>query len=77
MIGRIFRLRFVVVESERGIGREHDIYTGRRLMKINLTSIYVDDQEKALRFHTAVMGFEKKADFSNGPYRWLTVGSLI
>ena len=46
-------------------------------MMINLTSIYVDDQEKALRFHTEVMGFEKKADFSNGPYRWLTVGSLI
>ena len=44
-------------------------------MKIKLTSVYVDDQEKALRFYTDVLGFAKKADFSNGPYRWLTVGS--
>jgi predicted enzyme related to lactoylglutathione lyase len=35
----------------------------------------VDDQERALRFYTDVLGFAKKADFSNGPYRWLTVGS--
>jgi predicted enzyme related to lactoylglutathione lyase len=42
-------------------------------MKIGLTSIYVDDQEKALRFYTDVLGFVKKADFSQGPYRWLTV----
>jgi len=44
-------------------------------MKIKLTTIYVDDQEKALRFYTDVLGFAKKADFSNGPYRWLTVAS--
>ena len=44
-------------------------------MKIKLTSVYVDDQEKALRFYTEVLGFTKKADFSNGPYRWLTVVS--
>jgi predicted enzyme related to lactoylglutathione lyase len=44
-------------------------------MKIKVTSVYVDDQEKALRFYTEVLGFAKKADFSNGPYRWLTVGS--
>jgi predicted enzyme related to lactoylglutathione lyase len=44
-------------------------------MKIKLTSVYVNDQEKALRFYTDVMGFVKKADFTNGPYRWLTVGS--
>jgi predicted enzyme related to lactoylglutathione lyase len=44
-------------------------------MKIKVTSIYVDDQEKALRFYTGVLGFAKKADFSNGPYRWLTVAS--
>src|ERR1700678_3722674 len=46
-----------------------------RPMKIKLTSVYVDDQEKALRFYTEVLGFAKKADFSNGPYRWLTVAS--
>ena len=44
-------------------------------MKIKLTSVYVDDQAKALRFYTDVLGFTKKADFSNGPYRWLTVAS--
>lgn len=44
-------------------------------MKIKLTSLYVDDQEKALRFYTEVLGFAKKTDFSNGPYRWLTVAS--
>jgi len=44
-------------------------------MKIKLTSVYVDDQNKALRFYTKVLGFAKKADFSNGPYRWLTVAS--
>jgi predicted enzyme related to lactoylglutathione lyase len=44
-------------------------------MKIKLTSVYVDDQEKALRFYTGVLGFVKKNDFSNGPYRWLTVSS--
>ena len=44
-------------------------------MKIKLTSVYVDDQPKALRFYTEVLGFAKRADFSNGPYRWLTVGS--
>jgi predicted enzyme related to lactoylglutathione lyase len=44
-------------------------------MKIKLTTIYVDDQEKALRVYTDVLGFTKKADFSNGPFRWLTVGS--
>ena len=44
-------------------------------MKIKLTSVYVDDHEKALLFYTEVLGFVKKADFSNGPYRWLTVAS--
>jgi predicted enzyme related to lactoylglutathione lyase len=44
-------------------------------MKIKLTSVYVDDQEKALHFYTEVLGFSKKADFSNGPFRWLTVVS--
>src|SRR6202142_3300468 len=47
----------------------------REPMKIKLTSVYVDDQEKALRFYTTVLGFVKKADFSQGPFRWLTVAS--
>ena len=44
-------------------------------MRIGVTSIYVDDQEKALRFYTDVLGFVKKADVKQGPYRWLTVAS--
>jgi predicted enzyme related to lactoylglutathione lyase len=44
-------------------------------MKIKMTSVYVDDQNKALRFYTEVLGFTKKTDFSQGPYRWLTVAS--
>jgi predicted enzyme related to lactoylglutathione lyase len=44
-------------------------------VKIKLTSMYVDDQEKALRFYTDVLGFVKKADVSQGPFRWLTVAS--
>jgi catechol 2,3-dioxygenase-like lactoylglutathione lyase family enzyme len=38
-------------------------------------SVHVDDQEKALRFYTEVLGFVKKADFSQGSFRWLTVAS--
>ncbi len=44
-------------------------------MKIKLTSVHVDDQDRALRFYTEVLGFVKKADFSQGPFRWLTVAS--
>ena len=44
-------------------------------MKIKLTTLYVNDQEKALRFYTEVLGFVKKADFSQGSFRWLTVAS--
>jgi len=44
-------------------------------MKIKIMSLYVDDQDKALRFYTDVLGFAKKTDFSQGPYRWLTLVS--
>ena len=44
-------------------------------MKIKVTTVYVDDQEKALRFYTGVLGFVKKTDFSQGPYRWVTIAS--
>jgi predicted enzyme related to lactoylglutathione lyase len=49
--------------------------TEENRMQIKLTTVYVADQEKALRFYTEVLGFVKKADFSQGPYRWLTVAS--
>lgn len=42
-------------------------------MQIKLTSIYVDSHDKALKFYVDVLGFQKKADFSNSGYRWLTV----
>ncbi len=44
-------------------------------MRINLTSVLVDDQEKALRFYTDVLGFVKKTEFPVGEHRWLTVVS--
>jgi predicted enzyme related to lactoylglutathione lyase len=44
-------------------------------MKIKLTNVYVDEQDKALRFYTEVLGFIKKTDFSQGTFRWLTVAS--
>jgi predicted enzyme related to lactoylglutathione lyase len=44
-------------------------------MRIKWTTLYVDDQAKALQFYTDVLGFQKKADFSQGSYRWLTVAS--
>jgi catechol 2,3-dioxygenase-like lactoylglutathione lyase family enzyme len=46
-------------------------------MRIKLTSVHVDDQEKALRFYTEVLGFVKKADFSQGPYRWPARGHVF
>jgi catechol 2,3-dioxygenase-like lactoylglutathione lyase family enzyme len=44
-------------------------------MRINLASIHIDDQEKALRFYTEVLGFVKNTEVPLGEYRWLTVVS--
>ena len=44
-------------------------------MRINIASVFVDDQDKALRFYTEVLGFTKKTDVPVGEYRWLTVVS--
>jgi len=44
-------------------------------MRIKWTTLYVDDQDKALHFYTDKLGFQKKSDFSQGSYRWLTVVS--
>jgi predicted enzyme related to lactoylglutathione lyase len=44
-------------------------------MKIILTSVFVNDQDKALKFYTEVLGFVKKQDVTMGNYRWLTVVS--
>src|SRR5918996_4933209 len=66
--------------DERLPSNNHDVAEmnetkGGSAMKIKLTTVYVADQEKALRFYTEVLGFVKKADFSQGPFRWLTVVS--
>ncbi len=45
------------------------------MIKIKLTSVFVDDQAKALEFYTKVLGLEKKSDFPAGEFRWLTVVS--
>ena len=42
-------------------------------MKIKLTSVFVDNQEKALQFYTEILGFVKKAEYPFGKFRWLTV----
>lgn len=44
-------------------------------MQITLTSVFVDDQNKALEFYTSKLGFVKHADIPMGPFRWLTVTS--
>ena len=46
-------------------------------MKIVVTSVFVDDQEKAVRFYTDILGFTKKHDIPMGSFRWLTVVSPI
>src|SRR3712207_8273723 len=47
----------------------------RSRMRIVVTSVFVEDQEKALSFYTEVLGFQKKTDVPLGEHRWLTVVS--
>lgn len=44
-------------------------------MQIKISTVFVDDQDKALAFYTGKLGFRKMADIAMGPYRWLTVVS--
>src|SRR5262249_2947895 len=46
-------------------------------MKIKVTSVYVDDQDKALLFYTELLGFAKKTNFSKGPFRGLPVATRV
>jgi len=62
----------VAATPKTGEGQAAAVRTG---LKIKLTTVYVDDQDEALRFYTDVLGFAKKDDVTNGPYRWLTVTS--
>lgn len=45
------------------------------MMRINFAGVFVDDQEKALRFYTETLGFVKKHDIPMGEHRWITVVS--
>jgi predicted enzyme related to lactoylglutathione lyase len=63
-----------VIPVKASTARKYD-FQEELHMQIKHTSVYVDDQEKALRFYTDVVGLTKKADFSNGSFRWLTVAS--
>lgn len=57
----------------RGAGIEQGAQEGG--VRIIVTSVFVDDQDKALAFYTSVLGFVKKQDFPVGRFRWLTVAS--
>jgi glyoxylase I family protein len=54
---------------------EYGVPKREAIMRIKLTSIMVDDQDKALRFYTEVFGFQKKHEFAAGEYKWITVTS--
>jgi len=44
-------------------------------MKIHLSSLFVDDQDKALAFYTDILGFETRSDIPMGEFRWITIGN--
>lgn len=52
-----------------------NIKGGRNMMKIIITSVFVQDQDKALEFYTKTLGFVKKHDVPSGAYRWITLVS--
>ncbi len=67
---------FVFYEDRTGIfDKTNSIEEMKASIKIKLASVFVDDQEKALKFYTEVLGFQKKADKPVGKFRWLTVVS--
>lgn len=76
---RIVHLAFVSLLAACGGTHKHDTSVPtataapRTGLQIKLTTIFVDDQDKALHFYTDVLGFVKKDDVANGGYRWLTV----
>jgi catechol 2,3-dioxygenase-like lactoylglutathione lyase family enzyme len=45
-------------------------------MKIHLSSLFVDDQDKALAFYTDILGFEPRSDIPMGEFRWITIGNV-
>jgi predicted enzyme related to lactoylglutathione lyase len=75
IIALVHRSHFLIALRHTADGPTPRNVTQEVQVKIKLTSVHVDDQEKALRFYTEVLGFVKKADFSQGPFRWVTVAS--
>src|ERR1700689_610561 len=59
----------------RTIAKPHRAEQKGFIMQIKLTSVFVNDQDKALKFYTEVLGFQKKHEFQAGTYKWLTVVS--
>jgi DNA-binding transcriptional ArsR family regulator len=71
-----YKFHFIDPAPLRGIAERWPIrHAGGPTMRINLTSVYVDDQNKALAFYTDVLGFVKKTEVPLGEVRWLTVVS--
>jgi predicted enzyme related to lactoylglutathione lyase len=80
-----FRVRFRLEAHHDVVSKPHDDHVpaclrstpclGPQVEHVVKINVYVDDQDRALRFYTGVLGFARKTDFSNGPYRWLTVAS--
>ena len=67
--------RVIIYHGEK---EDNELYTFHKKginMKIKLSSIFVTDQERALKFYTEILGFVKKEDIPLGEYRWLTVVS--
>src|SRR5262249_4255496 len=71
--GHMPRSGFVM--SLAGLAPENPTPSGGNHMRMHIISLYVDDQDKALKFYTEVLGFQKKMDVGAGQYRWLTVAS--
>ena len=67
--------RVITYYSEKEDNELHIFHKKGINMKIKLSSIFVDDQDKALKFYTEILGFVKKEDIPMGEYRWLTVVS--
>src|SRR5580658_3904447 len=77
IVERWIRCRF---NEPRSIAMSHNLVQTQAeqkglAMQIKLTSVYVDDQDKALKFYTEVLGFQKKFEFPAGKHKWLTVVS--
>jgi len=65
--------RVIISDGEKKDNELNAVHKKGINMKIKLSSIFVSDQDKALKFYTEILGFVKKEDIPMGKYRWLTV----